>query len=74
MRSSSAQGVAVLGCLAGGGVERDGQIAGVGGGKLRWCGEAENIGGLVFVAKVSVEAFEFCVGGEEDFDFAGAGG
>ncbi len=66
-----AERVVVLGGLAGGGFERDGEVAGVGGCDLRRCGEAEDVGGLVLVPKLLVEAFELGVGGEEDFDRAG---
>jgi len=63
------QGVVVLGGLAGGGLERDGEVAGVGG--LLAGREAEDVGGLVLVAELLVEALDVCVGGEEDFDLAG---
>ena len=46
------EGVAVLGGLAGGGVEGDGEVAGVRGGNLGCCREAEDVGGSVFARKV----------------------
>ena len=68
-----AEGVAVGGGLAGGGVEGDGEVAGVMLRDLWGGGEAEDVGGLVLAAKVFVEAAEFGVGGEEELDFTGKG-
>ncbi len=68
------EGVAMRGGLAGGGIEREGEVAGVlvGGGEAGdgEGGEAEDVGGLVLIAEGLVEAFEFGVGGEEDVDAA----
>jgi hypothetical protein len=66
-----AEGVAEGLGLAGGGVERDGEIAGMVGGDLERSGEAEDVGGFVFAAEGAVETTEFGVGGEENFDLAG---
>jgi hypothetical protein len=63
-----AEGVAVGGGLAGGGVERDGEVAGVLGGECGWCGEAEDVSGFVFAAEVLVEVAEGWVVGEQDVD------
>ena len=65
-----AQGVAMLGSLAGGGLERDGEVAGVLPGNLIRGGKAEDVGSFVFAAEGFVEALELGVGGEQDFDFA----
>jgi len=63
-----AQGVAV-GCgLAGGGFERDGEIAGVFACYFWRCGEAEDIGGFIFAAEALVELAEGGVTCEEDVD------
>ena len=64
------EGVVVGGGLAGGGVDGDGEVAGVLRGYLGWRGEAEDVGGLVLAAIGAVEALEFGVGGEEDVDLA----
>jgi len=40
-----------VGALAGGGFERDGQVAGVFAGEVRWRGEAEDVGGFVLLRK-----------------------
>lgn len=71
--------MAEAGGLAGGGVEGDGEVAGVlmrggkagDGGWERARREAEDVGRLVFAAEGTVEAFELGVGGEEDIDGAG---
>jgi len=60
--------------LAGGGIERDGEVAGmlVSGGEAGHGlgGEAEDVGGLVLATEGAIEAFELGVGGEEDVDVA----
>ena len=71
------EGVAVFGGLAGGGVEGDSEVAGVLVG-LREAGdgvggEAEDVGGFVFVTEGAVEAFKLGVGCEQDGDGAGEG-
>jgi hypothetical protein len=66
-----AQGVAVGYGLAGGGLERDGEVAGVVVRDFSGGWETEDVGGFVFAAKRSVEASEGGVVGEQDFDFAG---
>jgi hypothetical protein len=65
-----AQGVAVGGGLADGGFERDGEVAGVFGGEVCWRGEAEDVGGFVFVSEALVELAEGRVVREEDIDYA----
>ncbi len=65
-----AQGVAVGGGLAGGGVKRDGEVAGVPFGEFGGRGEAEDVGGFVLAAKALVELAESGIIGEEDVDFA----
>jgi hypothetical protein len=68
------EGVVVKGGLAGGGFEGDGEVSGVLIGKGRGCGEAQDIGGLVFAAEVAVESAEGGVSGEEDVDVAAEAG
>ncbi len=68
------EGVVVGGGLAGGGFEGDGEVASVLVGEGRGRGEAEDVGGLVLAAEVSVEAAEGGVGGEEDVDLAAEAG
>jgi hypothetical protein len=58
--------VVVSGGLAGCGVERNGEVAGVLCGYFGWCGEAEDVGGFVLATIGAVEALELGVGGEED--------
>jgi hypothetical protein len=63
--------VAILRGLTGGGFERDGEVAGMVLGDLGGSREAEDVGGLVLAAEGAVEALQFGVGGDEDFDLAG---
>ncbi len=53
-----------------GGVERDGEVARVLRCDFGWGGEAEDVGGLVLVAELLVQALDGRVGGEQDLDFA----
>jgi hypothetical protein len=65
-----AQGVAVGFGLAGCGFERDGEVSGVEAGDLWRRGKAEDVGGLVFAAKVFIETAKGAVSGEQDFYLA----
>lgn len=60
------EGVAVRGCLAGGGVERDGEVTCVFFGELVRRREAEDVGGFIFAAKGFIELAEGGVGGEKN--------
>jgi hypothetical protein len=62
--------VAVGDGLAGGGVKRDGEVAGVLVCDFRGRGEAEDVGGFVLAAIGAVEGSELGVGGEQDGYFA----
>ena len=64
------ESVAVLGGLAAGGLERDGEITGVAVVEALGRGEAENVGGLVLAAELAVQAAESSVVRQEDFDLA----
>jgi hypothetical protein len=54
--------------LAGGGVERDGEVAGVFACEGLRRGEAKDVGWFVFAAEAAVELTDGLVGGEEDVD------
>ena len=62
--------MAVGGGLAGGGVERDGEVAGVLGAKFCGRGEAEDVGGFVLAAEALLRLAEVGVVGEQDVDCA----
>jgi len=69
------EGMGEVGGLAGGGVERDGEVAGVlffeRAAREGVGGKAEDVGGLIFPTKGAVEALEFGVGGKENVNMAG---
>ena len=68
------EGMALLDCLLERGGHGDGQVAGerFGGRSRYWAfgGKGENVGCLVFAAKLAVEAANGGVGGQQDGDFA----
>jgi hypothetical protein len=64
------ESVAVGGGLAGGGIKRDGKVAGVLAGECGGRGEAEDVSGFVLAAEVLVKLAEGGVVGEQDVDCA----
>jgi hypothetical protein len=66
------QVVADGGGLGASGLERDGDVAALGGGEER--GKGKHVGGFVLAAELQVEALNFGVAGEQDVDLAGESG
>jgi len=64
------EGVALIGGLAAGGFNADGEVAGQLFCANAFGGERENVGGFVFAAELAVEFADGGIGGEEDGDFA----
>jgi len=69
------EGMGEMGGLAGGGVERDGEVAGVlffeRAAREGVGGKAEDVGGLILSTEGAIEALEFGVGGKENVNMAG---